>query len=123
MQRQLNGTRQPLHPGNSRAPALRQESSLQRRCFPDQGSRPARALLGALGDTWPVQMVVPKTSVHTAQRLPPWVSGAAPRPRCLLCAAAAPLQPRNKVLCAGEKNLIWLKEQTETRLIYVIAVN
>lgn len=44
---------------------------------------------------------------------------------CLLCTAAAPLvlQPWNKVLCAGEKNLIRLKEQTETRLIDITEVN
>lgn len=81
------------------------ESSLQRRCFPDQGSRPDRALLDAVGDAWPVQRVVPKTSVSTAQRLPPWVFGAASHPYCLLCTATAPLvlQPWNKVHCAGEK--------------------
>lgn len=108
MQRQLNAMRQSLHSGNSRAPSLRQAQHTShtgmRRYFPDQGSRADKALLGAVGDTWPGKTVVSKVSVSTAQKFTPMGVWCSFLPNIALYSTIPlVLQPWNKALCAGEK--------------------
>lgn len=99
------------------------ESHLLRSCLLNRINRPDSELLCATGGTWSMRMVVFKMAVGTVQRC----HGSG----CSFSPVLFTLQNNSSIgtavmeqgpLCCGE-NLIWLKEQTETRLICMITMN